>query len=268
MTLAVLTQTIVSAPITVSKLQTGIQTALTTAGLSAYSVYNTNYQTFYYQYNTSAKGTAYLNIQVDGNGYIHPTLYDSWSTSANTGTNASYLANTSFASIVNNPNTQIVITSINHPEFRGCLLTQGSSQTVIGLFRPANIPTWWNEATYLYAFIPLSSANPTNGFGYFYPCSANPFNTSNNNWSLNFMTSSAFSNYNPNNGNNYDLITGLVLCQPTGGGYIAGSAGTTSNDLALGAASSKNLLDVWTIGSTQYTLLTQGGSPAFGIRTA
>jgi hypothetical protein len=153
-------------------------------------------------------------------------------------------------------------------------MNQGLYYSVIGVFRPANLPSWWSETNYLYAFRTYTGSSSTyftSGVNQLFPSSSNPFNISNNSYPLQWMYSTAFANFNPNNSNNYDIVTGLVLCQPTAGGYIAGSAGTTSSDLCFGSAYNKNILDVWSVGSQQYTLLSSPSilnGVAFGIRTA
>jgi len=271
---ATLTQTIISPTLTVASVQAGFQTAMANAGFSSYSVYSTYYQTFYYQYNSAAtKGTAYLNIAFTSSGqYIQPILYDSWNNTTNTGTNPQYITSSQWA-MLNYNSTAITLTAINHPEFRGVVIVQGSYSSIIGILRPANIPTWWNENNYLYAFSANAYGNSNNakGFGEYYACGSNPFNTTNSNYCNYWVYSGSFINSNPNNSNQYEIVTGLILGQPSGGGYLSGSAGTTSTDICFGAAYNKNLLDVWSIGSQQYTLLSAPvsfGGIGFGIRTA
>ncbi len=265
---AVLTQTIITATLTQAKMVAGLATALTNAGFTAYPSYNISSsigQTFYCTYNNNPKGTVYLNIVVTPSGNITSTIYDSWNNTTNTGTNASLGANTT-TNYLSNSSNQMVLTAVSHPEFKGVIIVQPSATNgIIGVLRPSNVPIWWNENIWLYAF--LASAQ-TSMFNSWLPPGLNPFNTANANYPLSFMSSPAFANANPNNSNNLDLIAGLVLCQPSGGGYISGSAGTTSTDVCLGAANNKNLFDVWTYSSTRYTLLSNGGIPGFGIKTA
>jgi len=269
---ATLTQTTVSPTLTVASVQAGFQTAMTNAGFSHYSVYSTYYQTFYYQYNSGVtKGTAYLNMQINSNIQFYPLLYDSWNSGTNTGTNPSYATSNSY--YLNSNNTvQVVFTAINHPEFRGVLMQSGTNYSLFGVFVPANIPTWWNQTNYLYAFMPhMNGSNFSWGWGSLLPCSSNPFNTTNGNNALSVVSSNVFENPNPNNSYNYDVVTGILLAQPTGAGYVAGGAGTTSTDLAFGSAYGKNCLDVWSIGSQQYTIINNPQSMAglgYGIRTA
>jgi hypothetical protein len=108
-----------------------------------------------YQYNASTKGTAYFVFDI-GDSFSQPRtwLYDSWNTTNNTGTNAPQNFNT-FHVISLNSGVSFNFAAISHPELRAVLITQGANWIgLFGVLRPSTKPSWWNQSTDLYAFIP------------------------------------------------------------------------------------------------------------------
>lgn len=270
MTLAVITQNIIPTTVTQSSFMSGIATGMINAGftsISSYTLSSVQYQIFKYEYNNTTKGTVYILISINTSLQLSSQLLDSWDIANKTGTNGTVVYTISYVFLTSN---QITINAVNHPEFRGIFIQQTGNANIltsIGSLRPANKPAWWNESLWLYAFLPLINSAPNN-FNQWLFSSNNPFNTpSSTGIFCTFMTNAAFANANPNNGNNFSLVTGLVLCQPTQAGYVSGEAGTTSTDICFGAANNKNFLDVWDYSGSIYTLISDGGSPAFGIKT-
>jgi len=103
-------------------------------------------------FNAATKGNIFLRIQVPSGAspQLNQTIYDTYNTSTNTGTNGSPGALT-----LTIPNTTDLKTlTINNPEMQGICLTTGTTERgFIGLVRPETKPTWWNENTWPYAFI-------------------------------------------------------------------------------------------------------------------
>jgi hypothetical protein len=154
------TDATLNGPFTQAEFGTALQTALAAAGFastphddesatpeSAYYIYRLIYDT------NSPKQTAYLQINfklIDSTLALSQKLYDSWSANDSTGTNGG----TETAVKNFNTNFPVFLTSISHPEARLVLLLQGDVYCVLGLFRPANLPSFWGSYinSFLYAF--------------------------------------------------------------------------------------------------------------------
>ncbi len=153
------------APFTLTNFLTAFKAAMDDAGYSApFDEFGSNNENIVFEYNfdsTSAKGKAYLKATVafDSSARtvtISQNFYDSWDTSADTGSNAS----TTYTSPAFSVDSQIFFTAISHPEVRLVIVMQGASLYHFGLIRPANMPKFWNDNyknSRLYAFIPEDS---------------------------------------------------------------------------------------------------------------
>lgn len=214
--------------------------------------------------NSKGKGTCFIDVWVDANPRIRWAIYDGWNIATRTGTNSSQSQNFNISFSSGN---QIVFTACNHPEIKMInIFQQGVANSNVGILRPANKRTWWDENQWLYAFV--SSAS--NNFNSWLPCNLNPMGvTSSISFPCSFMTSAAFANANTNDLNKRDTVNGLILCFPTAGGMLAGSVGRTSDDLALGCCGALNMFDIFQVapGQEEYTMLSSGGAPGFMVRT-
>lgn len=107
----------------------------------------------------ATRGTLYLQIAVNSTSNAVITLHDTWNTTTRSGTNST----TSFTISTVNGTTALYFYAINHPEFKGVVVEQGSMQNVLGILRPkGNPPTWWNENTHAYGFLAKYSTTPAN----------------------------------------------------------------------------------------------------------
>ena len=56
-------------------------------------------------------------------------------------------------------NSRIYLIGVNHTEMQGVYVyQQGAANYFLGYMRPANKPTWWNEDTYPYTFVPMNTS--------------------------------------------------------------------------------------------------------------
>lgn len=157
MTLTTYTNRTLAAAFTQQQLYDEIKAAMQVAGFSAPidengSAGSTMEQIYSYTFNASTKGTVFFRIQIPAGAgpAVTQTLFDTYNTAANTGTNAS----TSPLSLtVTNAGVLSVLT-INNPEMRGiCLRADTTDLGFIGLIRPETKPPEWDENQWPYAFI-------------------------------------------------------------------------------------------------------------------
>jgi|GEM_PF-2693312 len=265
------TQTITN--LSQSVILNGLVSALEAAGLSLVQTYtaSNNYMNavLKYQFSSATKDTAYLFIQINSTAtYIAWTMYDSWSTTSESGTNPSPTMSTSFSSFLQ-PLTFFII---NDTEFRGVFLQQygwNSNNTCIGIARPSVQPPWWStnnySNTYLYCFVTAGTAyySLANGFGYCnYSGSPTPpwgiASATNTLCSLLIYNSSGVCPYQFVNFNTGipDTLGGLPLAPPSGGSVPFGIVGSFADFLVIPGdnlvmGSTVN----YTVGSTTYGFL-------------
>jgi hypothetical protein len=206
---------------------------------------------------TKAKGKIYLQILLSTTNVLTTRIYDTWNTVTKTGTNITSGATIFTLNYSNGQN--ILISSVNHPEYRGIIVRQGTINIgYLGIFRPFNKPTWWDESLYPYAFI----INNTNSQLLNHtPCTLNPTGSVSSN---SILSNNSIGLVNPIN-NRREIIKGLLLLANIG--VPIGSTGKTSDDLVFVAATGLSPFDVIqvTIGSEEYLLL-QSGAPGVAIR--
>lgn len=265
------TDATLNGPFTQAEFATALQTALAAAGFasaphdedlttpgSAYCIYKLIYDV------TSPKQTAYLRINFplnDPNLSINQSLYDSWNTNENTGTSeGSPTAVKSF-----NINFPIFFISIGHPEARLVLLLQGDVYCVLGLFRPANLPSFWDSYinSFLYAFVPQDSdCKAMRGL----VAAATPYNRgeTSNIWEM-----PALRNANTLLGANpvTEIMYGPYLQTPN----ETGSNGQFSQDFAIVASAGMQRLQAINVplsggGSDKWLLIGPAASSGFAIK--
>lgn len=208
-----------------------------------------------------AKGKAYLLITVTTGLIVSQKISDNWSLATHTSdANASTAAvNVTFPAA-----SSIQFVSVLHPELKLVLMVGTTVVQVLGFFRPANKPAWWNEEQYPYAFIPAeptlkrfaSGKNASNQFG---PTFGDIYPVANAYGNVGPIENFAYANPF----NKRDLLPGLVLFAPPDGSFRSkGVAGTCSPDVGVGACVGTNLLDrlVVSPGSEEYLILSNSNA--------
>jgi len=272
---AVLSTITLGAPFTTSQLMTNLTTAAvdcgfttvdssysitsSTSGYNVTSYLNSSYSalgtTLKYQYNTSTKGTVYLNIccvanpNNSGGIGLAWSIFDTWNSSTHVGTNGSGYSIIQSGSGLSS-NYPLTFWCINDTELRGFFIQQYGStlnNTLVAVFRPSVQPSWWTnnnlDNTYLYAFIPY-----INNTGWTNPLSPSLYwnwvnYTGNAPWGVapaqNSTTTPSFQifgtggictfqNTNPNNSYIPDIQAGFNFLPPTTGN-LAGIIGGCQN---------------------------------------
>jgi hypothetical protein len=209
------------------------------------------------------KSTAYLIISINSTNQISQGISDNWDFAANGATGTMTQANASYTT-----SNTITFTAINHPEFRQVRVFNGAALTgVLGYFRPANPPNWWNENNHLYAFQTHLGSSTTliNG----YPPQPNPMNSSvNNPGSISRSGQGFLSLIHTTPGGQRDLIDRPPLFwNGSNNQYIIGRF---SDDFVVGASSGMVLGDQFEVGLTRYALVEQQttSSASLAIRVA
>lgn len=263
---ATYTQVQLNAPITQASFAAAITSIVEGLGGSPYDSWTTSNQNLVFQFveDSNTKGDLYLYFAINGSAnQVYYSIYDSWNKTNHSGTNGA-------TALLIGPTSSTVITFniINHPELKGFFYGQVSNSyngTFVGFLRPANIPSWYNETSWMYAFMPTSNA--ANNLNSWQCSSSNGFGVSTGFYFM-LPSSGSFSYANSNNNNLLALNQSLLLCQPTSGGTQSGEAGITSSDFAFAACSNKNQFDIlsYNNGAEEFLVL-NAGSPGLLIRT-
>lgn len=260
------TESSVAPNITQASLIAGIKSAMAATGYSSnpFDEYTSGTDRFLvYQITFDAAktyGVVYLQIKVTSALAVAQRLYTGWDAVAHTGTNPgteTAVTGATFAS-----NIQIDFLGLaKSPEFRIVGIYQGNTYCFLGYLRPENKPTWWDENSFPYCFIPLSSSNWLT----WYTAGITPYTGSlstSGRVQSNF-TVSQMANVNPIT-NRRDIVSGLMLFAASNEGI----AGRTSNDVAMVSATGLARRDAIQVaaGVEEYLLLLPtAGGPA--IRT-
>jgi len=170
------------------------------------------------------------------------------------------------------PSTTLTLTSnfnlfsINHPEMRGVILFQnGVNLAFIGYLRPLITPSYWNENSYPWGFIPrsmnpwASNWNAVSSGGLMQPItSLRPNNIS----ATQVLGPLINSSNNAANANSVSIRTPLMVVDTIGSTNYPGPSlngcfdiGDFSTDLGTGPTVGKNFLDEAISGSTTYQLV-------------
>lgn len=208
--------------------------------------------------NTKLAGKVYLQIKVTTALAVTQILYTAWNTATDTGSAAS--TETTAVTFASN----IAIDSVNlskDTEGRFVVLSQGTTIAFLGILRPTNKPTAWNEDSFPFAFIQKNDwAAP---WSIWFGALSSPYGTT---AALNTYTTllndARMATQNPIN-NRRDILAGIVLFSPT-----QGIAGRTSDELVIIAASGLARFDpVQVTPGTEEYLLLNGGAGSLGVRT-
>lgn len=208
--------------------------------------------------NTKIFGKVYLRIRVTAALAVTEFLYTSWNTATDTGTAASTETTTvTFAS-------NIAVDAVNLVkglEGKFCVLSQGTTIAFLGIWRPDNKPSAWNEDSFPFAFIQKNDwATPWN---IWFGCASSPYGTTTAlNTYTTLLNDARMGTQNPIN-NKRDILAGIVLFSPT-----QGVAGRSSDEMVIVASSGLARFDPVqvTAGVEEYLLLNPGNG-GLAVRT-
>lgn len=241
MAIATITKTTLSGSLTTLIIANAIANALISAGYTLFHSYtsgSSEVRIMALQQSNAAKGTIYLQITIISNGNINYALHEAWNTVNNTGTNSS----TASSIGTFNGTTSLTAYVIVHPEFKGLAIEQGTAQGILGVIRPlknALIPSWWNENSFAYAFLPRSSNIASNTrFG----SSSTPFG---NNIDHEYLNNSKLQDGNSQNNDVRSTIPFLIW-QNGAGGVLA-----VSDDIVVCASNTMRLMDTLTVSASE-----------------
>lgn len=247
-----------SPAITQTNLVAAIKTAMTDAGFNSVPfdefTSGTDKILVYDQtFNAATFGKVYLWVKITTALAINQQLYTAWNATTHTGTNGG----TASTAITFAAGSQINFKAIKQnttKEYQLLFVTQSTTVKVLGTLRPASKPSWWDENSYPFYFIPpaatfatlQSTANATMPYT---GSSASTFTSSLNNPNM--------SAANPITSKR-DVLAGVVLYPNS----LQGVAGRTSDDLVMVAAAGLTRFDTIQIdpGVEEYILI----NPAVG----
>jgi hypothetical protein len=200
--------------------------------------------------NSSATfGKAYLEIEITSDLKVQQRLHTNWDPIANTGVNSGAWG----PQVTFNNGTEITFRGFEKSdESRLIGIRQSNTIQFLGYLYPANKPTWWNENSSLYCFIPGANNFITwNGAA----ASNSPYGNGTYTSSLG-RTQMASSNPITSK---RDVVTGILLYSNAN----QGAAGRTSDNLVMISGSGLGTYDLIQVTPSveEYTLLnpTAGG---------
>lgn len=235
MATATITKTTLSGSLTTLTIINSIRDILIGLGFTLFDSYLASgfeYRVMAFSMSAASKGTVYLWVGCNiSNGILNYAIYESWNTTNKTGVgNSTQTISTSTST------TALNIYAINHPEFKGLAIEQGTTQGVLGFFRPKNAPpAWWNENNFLYAFMPrynTTSANSKIG------SVTTPFGS---NIDHDYLQFSKLQDGNPLNNDARSIIP-LCILSPGVAGILL-----TFDDLIICASNTMRMMDTITI---------------------
>ena len=241
MAIANITKITLSGTLTTLSIANGIRDALISCGYNLFHSYQSGSsegRVMALQQSSATKGTVFLQYVISSGGTVTYSLNEGWNTSTNVGTNAS--ASSSIA--ITTGTTNFTIYVINHPEFKGLVLEQGTVQGILGIIRLLKnnlIPSWWNENLFAYAFIPRPNSSATSTrFG----STTTPFG---NNIEHEYFNSTKMQDGNSQDSDRRSTLP-FFLWQNGNNGALA-----VSDDIVIGASNTMRLMDTLTISSTE-----------------
>lgn len=202
---------------------------------------------------TKTFGTTYLRIRLTNTFIIGQQLYSTWNTSTKTGLNPS--SEITYTALI--ATTQVSFTALNGAaEYKLVMLTQGTNAIALGFVAPANKPAWWDLNAWNYCYVPTA-----NTFAVFRSTNLNPYNSSDNDSSLNLTRMGTANNQT----NRRDLLPGIIFYTQTNQGI----SGRTSDDLVMLAGSGATRYDTVQIpNDTKQYLLLNPASGGLAVRVA
>lgn len=208
---------------------------------------------------TKAYGTFVLHLTITSALATSQTIATAFNSTTKAFSNESSIVN-SFTFSTSTPVS--VFTYSRAEEYRFILLFQGSGvSAILGFLRPLNRPSWWNESTHPYAFVPIQQSSGVFFERWLTP-TLTPFSGASNN-NFYFQTSTYLASPNPGSGKR-DILTELVLLSASSQGVAA----KTSDDFAMVASSGLSRFDEFEIATKKWSLLSVSSSSGFAIKVS
>jgi len=198
--------------------------------------------------NTATFGKAYLEIEITNDLKVQQRLHTNWDPIANTGVNSGPWG----VQVEFNNSTEITFRGFEKSdESRLVGIRQSNIVHFLGYLRPANKPTWWNENSSLYCFIPAA-----NNFITWHGADASNSPYGNATYTSSLGRAQMASS-NPITSKR-DVVTGILLYANSN----QGACGRTSDDLVMVSGSGLGIYDLIQVTANveEYTLL----NPAAG----
>ena len=253
MAIATITTSTLSGTLTTASIANAVRDALISVGYTLFESYlasGVEHRIMALNSSIATKGTVYLQISVNSAGAIAHLFHEAWNTGTKAGTNSS--SSTQYATVVGT--TALNLRAVNHPEFKGVVLEQGTIQGVIALVRPkGTVPSWWNENSYPYQFLTRYSAAPSNSrLG----STTTPFG---NNIDHEYLQSTKMQDGNAQNSDARSILP-LCILSAGAGGIIA-----SCDDVIICASNTARPLDTITISAGEVYTYIWGTALSSGI---
>lgn len=244
----------ISGSLTTSMVANGIRDALISIGYTLFDSYlasNVEQRIYTLTRSNATKGTIFLQVSVFTNGTLNYQIHESWNSTTKVGTNTNTVTSNYTISL---STVAIQLYIVDHPEFKGLILEQGTTQIVIGILRPKNIvPSWWSENSFPYAFITKYSVSPANSrFG----ATTTPFG---NNLDYEFLQSTKLQDGNAQNNNARSILPLCILSFGVGGILLS------CDDLIVCASNTARPLDTILVSPTEIYTYIWGNALHSGI---
>lgn len=207
---------------------------------------------------TGTKATIYQQIKVT-NGFV---ISQKFSNDYNVSTKSSTNNSPDSTAVTFSSSVALSLTAYDHPEIKGVIIEQsGSTSISLCYCYPSSKPSWWNEDSYTYAFIPKDASWNS----YWGLTGANsPYNhAATDAYGINALSSLSLANPITNR---RDVLPGAVLLSP--GSTNQGVAARFSADIVQVAANGLARFDILQVaaGSEEYQLLQSGAAGALALR--
>jgi hypothetical protein len=205
--------------------------------------------------NTATFGKAYLEIEISNDLKVRQRLHTAWDPVTDTGVNSGPWGE----QVQFNNSTEITFRGFEKSdECRIVGIRQSNTIQFLGYLYPANKPTWWNENSSLYCFIPAANTFITwNGAA----ASNSPYGNSGYTSSLG---RAQMATANPITSKR-DVVTGILLYANSN----QGACGRTSDSLVMVSGSGLGIYDIIQVtpNTEEYTLLVPAAG-GLALRTA
>ena len=212
----------VTAPTTVAIIADAVRSALTAAGwgdpVDDFLV-SSERHLVYLRYNVAGHVQGYSRIRI-GTTFIRQNISDGWTSATRTSINES--SSPSFGT-VSTANATIHVLA-GSSELSGIIWQQGTSTSAILWFQPETVPSWWNRALWLYAFVPQDQS-----LNNWYSSNFSPFGSFTS-WSL--QSNSSMLGAINRVTNRRDSVSSILLQCPSSEG-IAGRSSPEMGQAAL-----------------------------------
>lgn len=254
--MTVKTDSSLSPAITQANFMAAIVAAMTDAGFpsifDSFSSGGTEFRIWELNFNASTFGKAYLQVSLTAGLAVQSRLFTAFNAATDTGTNGG----TQATAVTFTTGTSISFSAFKPTtgsEFRQVLIQQGSTVAAIAYVRPANIPSWWDENSHLYCFLPTTPSWATMATA---ATAASPYGSATLSTSVG---DSSLTNAAPNG--KRDVLAGFFINSGTSSPNAnSGKAGKTSDEIGIGACSGLTILSIIQViaGVEEYYVLSPG----------